>query len=206
MSDSPWPTIHAARHALADDLSGLTNAQWQTRSQCSDWDVPQMLGDMLATSKLTPGKFFAGIAKAGFRFEKFAHVEAAAASVGGPEATLAAFKANADSSKSPPGPVDSWLGETLIHSEDIRRPLGITHSYPSDAVVRTLDFYKKSNLIVGAKKRIAGLTLRATDADWPTGRGPHVEVRAMSLLQAMPGRKPALDDLSGDGVETLRAR
>ena len=206
MSDSPWPTIHAERHALADDLSGLTNAQWQTRSQCSDWDVHQMLGHMLATSKMTPGKFFAGIAKAGFRFEKFAHDEAAAASAGGPEATLAAFRANADSSKSPPGPVDSWLGETLIHSEDIRRPLGITHSYPSDAVVRTLDFYKKSNLIVGAKKRIAGLTLRATDAEWSTGSGPHVEGPAMSLLLAMTGRKQALDDLSGDGVETLRGR
>ena len=134
------------------------------------------------------------------------HRAVAEASAGGPEATLAAFRANADSKKSPPGPVDSWLGETLIHSEDIRRPLGISHSYPMDAVVRTLDFYKKSNLIVGAKKRIAGLTLKATDADWSTGSGPLVEGPAMSLLLAMTGRKPALDDLTGDGVATLRER
>src|SRR3954447_398152 len=206
MSDSPWPTIHAERHALADDLSGLTDAQWHTKSQCGDWDVHQMLGHMLATATMSPGKFFGGIVKSGLRFEKFSHDAVGHASAGGPAATLAAFRANADSSKSPPGPVDSWLGETLIHSEDIRRPLGMAHSYPTDAVVRTLDFYKKSNLIVGAKKRIAGLTLRATDADWSTGSGPPVEGPAMSLLLAMTGRKEVLDELSGDGVETLRGR
>jgi uncharacterized protein (TIGR03083 family) len=161
---------------------------------------------MLVTETTTPGKFFAGFAGAGFSFEKMTHKAVAEASAGGPEPTLAAFRANADSKKSPPGPVDSWLGETLIHSEDIRRPLGIAHTYPTDAVVRTLDFYKNSNLIVGAKKRIAGLTLRATDADWSTGSGPAVEGPAMSLLLAMTGRKQALDELSGDGVETLRSR
>ena len=206
MSDSPWPTIHAERHALADDLDGLSNAQWRTKSQCGDWDVQQLLGHMLATETMTPGKFFGRLTSAGFSFEKMTHRAVAEASEGGPEATLAAFRANADSKKSPPGPVDSWLGETLIHSEDIRRPLGIAHTYPMDAVVRTLDFYKKSNLIVGAKKRIAGLTLRATDADWSTGSGPVVEGPAMSLLLAMTGRKQALDDLSGDGVDTLRSR
>ena len=206
MSDSPWPTIHAERHALADDLSGLTPEQWRTPSQCTDWDVHHMLGHMLATETMTPPKFFGRLAKAGFSFEKFSHAAVEQASAGGPDATLAAFRANADSSKSPPGPVDSWLGETLIHSEDIRRPLGIAHDYPSAAVVRTLDFYKKSNLIVGAKKRISGLTLKATDADWSTGSGPVVEGPAMSLLLAMTGRKQALDDLTGEGVQALRTR
>jgi len=206
MSESPWPVIHAERHALADDLSGLSNAQWRTQSQCGDWDVHQLLGHMLVTETTTPAKFFAGLMSSGFSFEKMSHRAVAEASAGGAEATLTAFRANADSKKSPPGPVDSWLGETLIHGEDIRRPLGIAHTYPTDAVVRTLDFYKKSNLIVGAKKRIAGLTLRATDADWSHGSGPLVEGPAMSLLQAMTGRKQVLADLTGEGVDILRAR
>jgi uncharacterized protein (TIGR03083 family) len=206
MSDSPWPTIHAERHALADDLGGLSDAQWRTQSMCGDWDVHHLLAHMLVTTTTTPPKFFAGLVGAGFSFEKMSHRAVDEASAGGPEATLAAFRANADSKKSPPGPVDSWLGETLIHGEDIRRPLGIVHTYPTDAVVRTLEFYKKSNLIVGAKKRIAGLTLRATDADWSHGSGLLVEGPAMSLLQAMTGRKQVFDDLTGDGVETLRGR
>lgn len=206
MADSPWPTIHAERRALADDLAGLTDEQWRTRSQCGDWDVHQMLGHMLATETMTPPAFLGKLAKAGFSFEKFSHRAVEQASADGPAATLAAFRANADSTKSPPGPVDSWLGETLIHAEDIRRPLGIAHDYPTAAVVRTLNFYKKSNLIVGAKKRIAGLTLRATDADWSTGSGPLVEGPSLSLLLAMTGRRAALDDLSGDGVAVLRDR
>jgi hypothetical protein len=100
----------------------------------------------------------------------------------------------------------TWLGEAIVHGEDIRRPLGIKREYPMDAVLAVLDFYKSSNTIIGTKSRIAGLTLKATDADWTYGSGPLVEGPALSLVLAGTGRKSALDDLSGDGVETLRSR
>ena len=206
MAASPWPVIHAERGALADDLSGLSDTQWQTPSQCTDWTVHELLAHMLATARMTKGGFFGKLAGSGFSFDKMAHKEVAKYGAGGPAATLSAWREAQTASTSPPGPVDSWLGETLIHGEDIRRPLGIKHDYPTDAVVRVLDFYKNSNLIVGAKKRIAGLTLRASDADWSTGSGPEVNGPAMSLLLAMTGRSAALADLSGDGVNTLRSR
>jgi len=206
MATSPWPVIHAERGALADDLSSLTDTQWQTRSLCQGWSVHDLLAHIVATAEMTKLGFFSKFVSAGFNFDKFSTKDVAAGTAGGPAATLSALRAAQNRSTSPPGPVDSWLGETLIHSEDIRRPLGIAHAYPMDAVVRTLDFYKKSNLIVGAKKRVAGLTLRATDTDWSTGNGPEVAGPAMSLLLAMTGRKSALDDLSGDGVATLRSR
>jgi hypothetical protein len=84
--------------------------------------------------------------------------------------------------------------------------LAIQHEYPKDAVVRLADFYKGSNLVVGTKRRIEGLTLRATDADWPHGSGPEVSGPIMPLVMAMTGRKDALDNLTGDGVSTLRTR
>jgi hypothetical protein len=68
------------------------------------------------------------------------------------------------------------------------------------------DFYKNSNLLIGTKNRIAGVTLRATDADWRHGSGPEASGPAIALVLAMTGRKSALDDLSGDGVTTLRER
>lgn len=206
MAASPWPVIHAERGALADDLSGLSDAQWQTPSLCSGWSVHDLLAHIVATAETTKLGFFGRFAGSGFNFGKMADKEVAEGTKAGPAATLTALRAVQNFTKSPPGPVDSWLGETLIHSEDIRRPLGIKREYPIDAVVRTLDFYKGSNLIVGAKKRIAGLTLRAADADWSTGSGPEVSGPAMSLLLATTGRSAALDDLSGDGVETLRSR
>jgi hypothetical protein len=68
------------------------------------------------------------------------------------------------------------------------------------------DFYKGSNLLIGSKRRIEGLTLRATDAGWTTGTGPEVSGPVLSLVMAMTGRKVADDDLAGEGVATLRSR
>jgi hypothetical protein len=68
------------------------------------------------------------------------------------------------------------------------------------------NFYKGSNLIIGAKRRITGLTLQATDTDWTHGSGPLVSGPMLSLVLAMTGRKPALVDLGGDGVTLLRSR
>jgi hypothetical protein len=125
---------------------------------------------------------------------------------GSPGDTLSRFKSRISSSKHPLGPVETWLGETIVHSEDIRRPLKIKHDYPVDAVIRVADSYRKSNLVIGGKRRIAGLTFRATDADWTTGSGPEVAGPMVSLLLALTGREVALKDLKGDGVATLAAR
>jgi hypothetical protein len=125
---------------------------------------------------------------------------------GAPSETLNRFKSVMNSSKHPPGPADTWLGEVLVHSEDIRRPLGIQHAYPLPAAVQVANFYKNSNLLIGAKRRISGLRLRATDINWSDGEGPEVAGPIMSLVVAMTGRKAALDDLEGEGVGMLRSR
>jgi hypothetical protein len=59
---------------------------------------------------------------------------------------------------------------------------------------------------VAAKRRIDGLALRATDADWAHGSGPEVSGPILSLVMVMTGRQAALGDLSAEGVATLRAR
>lgn len=205
MTDN-WPIIHAERRALADDLANLTSEQWATPSLCQGWTVHDVLAHQVASATFTPPTFFLQFIAAGFNFGRFAQRAVDRIGKDGPAATLAAFRANETSTKSPPGPKDTWLGETLVHSEDIRRPLGIGHDYPTEAVVRALDFFKGSNTLIGSKSRIAGLTLKATDADWTHGAGPLVEGPAVSLLMAMTGRKAHLDDLRGDGLATLRTR
>ena len=200
-----WPTIHAERASLAADLAGLSEAQWATPSQCTGWSVHDVLGHMVATAKMTPPRFLGHFAVSGFNFDKMANKDIKAETAGGPAATLAELNAHIQDKTAPPGPNQAMLGEALIHTEDIRRPLGIKHEYPVDAVVTCLDFFKNSNLLIGAKKRIAGVSLQATDAAWSHGSGPSVSGPAHSLLMAMTGRKSALDDLSGDGVEVLRS-
>ena len=201
-----WATIHAERKALAADLEGLSEAQWATPSLCGGWTVRDVLAHMTATARTTPTGFFAKMLMSGFSFQSMQAKDIAAQLGASPAETLARFVAEVDSSKHPPGPTDTWLGEAIVHAEDIRRPLKIQHAYPSDAAVQVADFYKGSNLIIGAKNRIAGLRLRATDTDWSHGDGPDVAGPIVSLVVAMTGRRAAVDDLSGEGVETLRAR
>ena len=201
-----WPVIHDQRKALAADLKGRSGEEWATPSLCGQWTVRDVLAHMTSAASLTPPAFFAKMLGSGFSFEKVQASGVAANRGSSPADAMTRFEAVLTSVKHPPGPADTWLGETIVHAEDIRRPLGISHEYPTAAVVRVADFYKGSNLIVGAKKRIAGLRLRATDADWTEGEGPEVSGPVLSLVLAMTGRAPALDDLTGDGVAQLRAR
>lgn len=206
MATNVWPTVHAERAALAEDLAGLDGAAWDTRSLCPEWTVRQVLAHLTSTATMTPPKFFVSLASAGFRFNAMTARNIAKGTAGSPAEGLAAFRAAVNLSSGPPGPTDSWLGEVIVHGEDIRRPLGIKHDYPADALRRLADFYRGSNVLIGAKNRIAGLTLTATDADWSTGSGPEVSGPMMSLLLAMTGRQAGVAELTGDGVATLRRR
>ena len=204
MKTDIWPTIHAERRALAADLQRLNEDQWSTPSLCSGWTVREVLAHMSAAADMTLPSFFAKLLGSGFRFEGVQE-KGISAELGGSAAdTLDRFGSLADSKRRPPGPTDVMLGETVIHAQDIRAPLGIQHDYSTDAVVQAADFFKGSNLLIGAKRRIAGITLRATDADWSHGTGPEVSGPILALVMAMTGRTTAVDELSGEGVAKLR--
>jgi uncharacterized protein (TIGR03083 family) len=201
-----WTTIAAERGALAEDLTDLTSAQWDTSSLCAGWTVRDIVAHLSATASMSPPKFFLGMAKAGFNFDKFANGQVSKHRGPNAAATLSEFRSSQNSTSAPPGPKTSWLGEVVVHGEDVRHPLDISHTYPPEAVRQVIDFYKGSNMLIGSKNRIAGLALNATDDDWQHGQGDRVEGPLLSLLLAMTGRAVACDDLTGPGVPTLRGR
>ena len=194
------------RRALADDLADIPAEIWDAPSLCTGWTVRDVVAHMTATARMTPAAFFPKFAGVGFNFEKL-QARGIRDNLGpSPAETLRHFQNVTSNTSGPPGPPQTLAGEVVVHSEDIRRPLGIKHEYPIDLVVELADFFKKSNLIIGSRNRIAGLSLRATDSDWKHGGGPEMEGPTVSLLLAMTGRKAALDELSGPGVEVLRNR
>jgi uncharacterized protein (TIGR03083 family) len=201
-----WPVIHTERKALAADLRGRSGEEWSTRSLCGQWTVRDVLAHMTSAASLMPPAFVAKLISSGFSFDRLQERGVAAYRGSSPAETMSNFEAVLTSVKHPPGPADTWLGETIVHAEDIRRPLGIAHDYPAEAVVRVAEFYQGSNLLIGSKRRIDGLALRATDATWSHGSGPEVSGPILSLVMAMTGRQEAIDDLTGDGVTTLRSR
>jgi len=205
MSDD-WPKIQAEREACAELFESLTTEQWTAATWCGAWNVREVAGHLIAATLQTPAGFFSRLAKAGFSFNKMVASDAARCSAGDPSSLVAAMRSGARRRTHPPGPLTAMLGEAVVHGEDIRRPLGISRAFPEESLVTVADFYKGSNLLIGTKRRIAGLRLKATDAAWSTGDGAEVSGPMASLLMVMTGRRQALADLSGEGVATLAAR
>jgi uncharacterized protein (TIGR03083 family) len=206
VAGNQWPLIHGERVALIADLGGMTDEQWATQSLCSAWTVRDVLAHMTRTATMTPGSFIGRLAGAGFSFTSF-NAKGVVAERGATGAdTLAAFKGYLDRTTSPPGPIDAMVAEAVIHGEDIRRPLGITRTYPPEALALVGNFVTKGNLLLGGKRRATGLKVTATDLEWTAGAGPEVKGPLASIIIALTGRKAGLADLSGDGLATLSGR
>jgi uncharacterized protein (TIGR03083 family) len=202
-----WQMIRAERASLADALAALPEDAWDKPSLCPAWSVREVVGHMIATATMTPPTFFASLATSGFRFDAMTTKKIQEVTTGRTSKDLVAlYRSRVDARSAPPGPTASWLGETIVHGEDVFRAVNGYRDHPIEHVVAVADFYKNSNLLIGAKRRIAGVTLRATDTDWRHGTGPEVSGPAIALLLAMTGRRAALDDLTGDGVAILRDR
>jgi uncharacterized protein (TIGR03083 family) len=207
MADSAlWAMTHQQRRDVADMLDGLTDEQWAADSLCSGWPVRDMAAHMIAVARMTPGRFVRGLAEAGFRFNVLANRQIALRAGWTPKELVAELRETAGLTSGPPGPPQTPLSEAVVHGMDISRPLGIKQEIPPQTLTTALDFYRNTQLLIGAKKRIAGLRLTATDLKWRHGDGPEVSGPAASLLMAMAGRRAALADLTGDGVQVLSAR
>ena len=198
--------IHAERAALAADLADLMDEQWATPSLCAGLTVRQVLAHLTAGASLNAVSWLAGVIRCRFDFDKQVAVRLAEQLGATPDETLERFRRVVPSTTKPPLPAIALLGETIVHGEDIRRPLGIHRDHPIDVVTRTAEYYQGSDLVVVAKGRIGGLRLVADDGPFTTGTGPLVSGRTMALIMAMTGRTAYCDDLEGDGVDILRGR
>jgi hypothetical protein len=52
---------------------------------------------------------------------------------------------------------------------------------------------------------LQGYRLRATDTEWAKGEGTEVAGTIAALVLVLTGRRVALDQLTGEGAEALRA-
>jgi uncharacterized protein (TIGR03083 family) len=204
--DVIWKHIHVERADMVETLIGLPPDAWATPSLCTGWSVQETAGHILAAAEQTPANFYKELISARFRFDVFTTRAARRLGALGPSVLIERLRARTTTTNHPPAPVMAMLGEIVVHGADIRRPLGLSHVTPEEALVALADSYKNTNLLIGAKRRIAGLRLRATDSDWSHGDGPEVSGPLGSLVLAMTGRPAALDDLTGEGLSTLRAR
>lgn len=201
------PMVQAERASLASYLETLSPDQWTSKTWCDKWNVQQVVGHLVAAANITAPHFFLSFVKAGFNFDKVVEKDLVTYAAGTPAEVMARFRGIISSTRKPPGPSYVALGEVMVHGEDIRRALGATGGdHPAEHLTTLAEAYKKTGAPLRGKKRVAGLRLTATDIDWATGEGPEVSGPAMSLILAIAGRRAALADCTGPGVDTLRSR
>lgn len=201
-----WPLIHAERARLAADLAGLTESRWATPSLCDGLSVREVLAHLTSGASLNGVRWLAGVIRCRFDFDKQVAMRLAEELGTSGADTLARFENVITSRTTPPLPRIAILGEAIVHGADIRRPLGLTGDLPIDTVTRVAHYYVRSNQMVPAKTRVAGLRLAATDGPFAAGTGPLVTGPTIALIMSMTGRAAFLEDLTGDGVDLLRDR
>lgn len=193
------------RDALAGDLRLLAPDQWRSATLCGEWDVEEVVAHLGAASRLSfPGWLRSMV---GARFDPDVHNRRRLEEFRGstPEETLARF-AGIGPIRLPRTESVGGLGEMIVHSEDIRRPLGIKHDPDPEGLSAVARFFATKDFAVNSKSLVAGLRLRAVDAEFAAGDGPEVSGRLLDLVMAMAGRREVAADLDGDGVVVLLGR
>lgn len=196
------------RESLAAALADLTDAQWQAPSRCDGWRDRDVLAHLVFPLETSLPSVLLRMLRARFDFNRMSD-EAARGDTRPPAEMLAAYRANVAHRFTPPGfGFEAPLTDTVVHGDDMLVPLGVRREVAPEALTTVLDFLVSPKAARGftRKARVDGLTFRATDVEWTSGSGPEVVGRASDLAAAICDRPSALEDLTGDGLDTLRAR
>ncbi|MCF6743190.1 maleylpyruvate isomerase family mycothiol-dependent enzyme [Blastococcus sp. KM273128] len=208
--DAVWATIDQQRLDLADLLDGLTEAEWEHPSLCAGWRVRDVAAH-LALAQTGPARATADLVRAGGSLQRMIHDSAVRHAAAVPrEQLVAGIRGMAGSRRKAPGISHlEPLLDVLVHGQDIALPLGRPRPMPVDAAVtaatRVWTMPWPMSTTFHTRRRLSGLRLVATDADWAAGEGQRVEGPIDALLLLLTGRTAAaVDRLSGPGVPRLR--
>ncbi len=188
-----WRTIDEQRAGLADLLEGLDARQWTTPSLCEGWRVRDVAAH-LTHSHMGLGRVVIEAVKSGFRFDPMikrlalednrSQVEIVAAL----RAMVGSRRRIAGSSEIDP------LIDVLVHTQDIVEPLGIDRTMPSDAAAAAAKRLWDSRFPINPQRRLKGIRLTATDADFAVGDGYDVHAPIRDILMVLTGRRTSISD------------
>ena len=89
------------------------------------------------------------------------------------------------------------LTDVLVHTQDIVVPLGIDRPMPSTAAAATAKHLWDSRFPINPQRRLKGIRLTATDADFAAGDGYEVQAPIRDILMVLTGRRtPVSDDIA----------
>ncbi len=204
--DELWSLAHTERRALADDLSGLTMEQWHHDTLCERWDVEDVVAHLTAAGSMTRWRWMRSMVAARFRIDVHNQRRMLEQRGSTPAETLERFEGIVNSTTAPSGDTAAYLGEIVVHAQDVREPLALSREPSVAALTPVAAFFASRNFAVRSQTLVAGLELSADDGPFRAGTGPLVMGSTLALVMSMAARAAYVDQLDGPGVATLRAR
>jgi uncharacterized protein (TIGR03083 family) len=206
MDEEYWSAVHTLRVGTADLLESLTSEEWEVPSLCQGWRVRDVAGHLTVVPAITTWEMMSVAPRARFNPHRINTLIARREGSRSPEEIVALLRERAWERRTARLlDARNSLFDLVVHSQDIARPLVRDFPVDVDFVHRGLQRVWEMGWPFNARRRLAGLTLCATDTDWRVGAGPEVTGPAMALLLLLTGRTDAAaNDLRGPGHALLR--
>jgi uncharacterized protein (TIGR03083 family) len=206
--DDVWQVIDAQRLALAGLLEDLSDDEWRQPSLCTGWTVRDVAAHLTLQQLRVRDSMGVMLRWRGTMDRTIAN-EARRRAALSTERLIAEIRGMVGSRRHTAGVTEKeTLTDILVHSQDIAIPLGRTLSMPAGAAAvaasRCLSMRWPPPLKASRIARRFRLT--ATDTTWTGGDGPEVRGPMAALLLVITGRRVALAQLTGPGVDELGTR
>ena len=200
-----WDAIHDERRSVLGTFEGLTPDQWEVPSLCGSWTVRQLLGHLIVAADPRLRHFAIESVKTAGNFDKANDRLARAEAERPTDELLARYRERLGVRFKPPGlPLAAPLSDILLHSLDLRIPLGVPTERPVERwePVLGLLFTRRGALGFVPRGR-PKLRWLASDHPWEHGTGDEVCGTMADLAAAASGRGARLEALTGTGQPAL---
>lgn len=189
-TDGIWHCVDGQRAGLAGLLESLTAGQRMAPSLCYGWRVRDVAAH-LTHSRMPAGRMVVEAVKSGFRFDPMIR-RLGREDPRSQSEIVAALRAMVGSRTRVPGTsVQQPLIELLVHGQDIAVALGLDWPMPVEAAVESANRLCSMMFPINARRRLQGIRLVATDADFAAGQGCETRAPIRDIVMVLAGRADA---------------
>lgn len=192
MAKQPWNLAAKARNDFADLVESVGEDRMGETTLSDPWTVKHVLAHLVFIVEMKMPSFMLSMAKAGFNYDKMADRVArdlAASTSTSTADLLARLRAGATNPAPMPGFAEMiTVGDVAIHTQDVRRSLGLDGALDPEVLKTALEFITTQKIGLALSDVGDGKRFDATDLDWSHGEGPTVSGPGEAILMTLAGR------------------